>query len=784
MEDEWDMIDSLNSSEMSKPRDHRPSLDFNRFQTMPQFNIDDDSDPVFLAEEKAVLCESPTTSSQVLDLDIRDQDFEFTLGDSKLMMNDTTAEGDDNSKVDNEVINDNQNDESIKESIPFLSSLPKTHHRIPVAATRESLVDQNTVWKNSTSGSSVPYMSNLPHQNSEDEAKEQETSFEEKQRSMREALFPSNQFQFSAPPPSDLTDRFKKLQSDLNTSDDEQARASSSRPIKQAKRSLPKSIKPTLSLHQLPSFAAPPSERAALTTQRPIVIDIQPQQPPQNEPREQSSQEMTDTVSKCMSFADNARDHLATFLYELEALTPIQQWSQLKKLNLSRQNLSSLTDLSSCFPVLETLQVTHNELKTLSGLPSSLIHLYASHNKLLEVDVYHLDKLQHLDVSHNRINHFESLKELKSLRALNANHNSITSCKSFQDLPGLVSLSLKANCIRRLVNFENTHRHNQLESLDVSYNRIECLDSIESLVHLRELNADHNELKYIQLNQPMERLCKLQLSFNRLKSFDISPFPDIRVLYLDDNQIQRIIGVACVSRLDSFSLRDQGGHKTEFNLQYLRGTRKLYLSGSPCPNLNRMVDFYSLEYLEICAAELEVLPPEFGKQVPNLSTLYLSMNRLTDIRPLRKLKYLKRLVLIDNRLISINEVISVVQNLRQLHYLDLRHNPISSNIYPPLDANLIQHISDHDKISPYVLTALDDQWAINDAEFLETLSDHWKTRRQVYRALFMQNCPKLIELDHIEIDPNDRSEGDLVIVNFKRSQASNSSHHGSQHSQC
>ncbi|GAN03025.1 L domain-like protein [Mucor ambiguus] len=765
MEDEWDMIDSVNSSEMSKPRDHRPSLDFNRFHTMPEFTINDDDDIAMPVEENSVLCESPTTSEQLLDLDIRDQDFEFTLGDSKLMMNDTTAEGDDSNKENNEVINDNQNGESVRETIPFLSSLHKTHHSFSVAATRESLVDQNTVWKNSTSGSSVPYMSNLPYQNSEDEAKEQEASLAKKQRSMREALFPSSQFQFSSPPPSDLTDRFKKLQSDLSTSDDEQVRPSSSRPIKQTKRSIPKTRTPTLSLHQLPSFAASPSERATLTTQRPIVIDVQPQQPQQNEPREQSAQEIADNVSKCMLFADNEQDHLATFMYELETLTPIQQWSQLKKLNLSRQSLSDLTDLSSCFPMLEMLQV------------------------LLEVDIYHLDKLQHLDVSHNRINHFESMKELKSLRSLNANNNSITSCKSFQDLPGLVSLSLKANCIRRLVNFQNAHTHNQLESLDVSYNRIECLDSIESLVHLRELNADHNELKYIQLNQPIERLCKLQLSFNRLKSFDISPFPDIRVLYLDDNQIQRIIGVTCASRLDSFSLRDQGGHKIEFDLQYLRGTRKLYLSGSHYPNLNRMIDFYSLEYLEICAAELEVLPPEFGKQVPNLSTLYLSMNRLTDIRPLRKLKYLKRLVLIDNRLISINEIYGKLiwktvdaADILLRGLAHLRHNPISSNIYPSLDANLIHRTSDHNRISPYVLTALDDQWAMNDAQFLETLSDHWKTRRQVYRALFMQNCPKLVELDHIEIDSNDRSEGDLVIVNFKRCQASSSSHHSSQYS--
>jgi hypothetical protein len=94
-----------------------------------------------------------------------------------------------------------------------------------------------------------------------------------------------------------------------------------------------------------------------LTTQRSIVIDVQPQQPQQNEPREQSAQEITDDVSKCMSFVNDDQDHLATFMYELEALTPIQQWSQLKKLNLSRQNLFSLTDLSGCFPMLEMLQV-------------------------------------------------------------------------------------------------------------------------------------------------------------------------------------------------------------------------------------------------------------------------------------------------------------------------------------------------------------------------------------------------------------------------------------------
>lgn len=107
-------------------------------------------------------------------------------------------------------------------------------------------------------------------------------------------------------------------------------------------------------------------------------------------------------------------------------------------------------------------------------------------------------------------------------------------------------------------------------------------------------------------------------------------------------------------------------------MQYLRGTRKLYLSGSPFKSMHQLKDFYSLETLELCSAGLEELPANFSKLVPNLVNLYLSMNRLQDIKSLKRLKYLKRLYLIDNRLISLNEVILTVRNLERLHVLDLR----------------------------------------------------------------------------------------------------------------
>ncbi|KAI8372452.1 hypothetical protein BD560DRAFT_328578 [Blakeslea trispora] len=475
-----------------------------------------------------------------------------------------------------------------------------------------------------------------------------------------------------------IKQNFEVLQHQVNSRPSvETEKKEDERTIKPLKKRIP-----NLSVQSLSSFASSPKKAPFLTVHQPFSFDISPVD---NSPEELEEDPLSvqREIAECFTFApahskspqtDSHEHGLATLLFELETHCPIaSEWYRLTKLNLSRQNLNSIQSLENCFPYLETLQISHNQLKTITGLPSSLIYLYASHNKLSEIDVYKLDRLQCLDVSNNSITAFEDMSCMKSLRKLDASHNAITSCKAFQNLSGLVQLSLKANCLRRLINFESIISDNQLESLDVSFNRIECLEAVENLDHLRDLNASYNDIQYIQLSKPMKRLCKLQLSFNRLKSFDMALFPDLRILYLDDNQIQRIIGIVSTVLLHSFSIRDQGNQPIEYNVQCLRGTQKLYLSGSPFQNIRQMVDFYSLEYLELCSAGLEQLPSDFSKHVPNLSVLNLSMNRLTDIRPLRKLRYLKRLVLIDNCLISLNEVIQVVQYMRQLHYLDLRY---------------------------------------------------------------------------------------------------------------
>lgn len=182
------------------------------------------------------------------------------------------------------------------------------------------------------------------------------------------------------------------------------------------------------------------------------------------------------------------------------------------------------------------------------------------------------------------------------LRTLHAENNKITSCAPFRNMKGLIHLNLRSNAIRHLgfrkgrlyvlryitflIATTNGIYREFLETLDVSFNRIDCLEAIEGLPSLKVLNLgnsyilpvrflfpclnfiiDHNDIKWIQLEMPASKLKVLRLSYNRLKTFDGSFFPDLRTLYLDDNQILRIVGLSCTSRLESFSLRDQGGQK-------------------------------------------------------------------------------------------------------------------------------------------------------------------------------------------------------------------------------
>lgn len=175
---------------------------------------------------------------------------------------------------------------------------------------------------------------------------------------------------------------------------------------------------------------------------------------------------------------------------------------------------------------------------------------------MTDIDIIHLERLEILDVSKNKIMNFKDMSQLRSLRTLDASYNNIETFSIFEELPSLINLNLKHNKIRRLNELQKENMF-KLETLDVSSNLIERLTSIENLQNLVEFNMSNNNAISIDLTRSIGRLCSLNLSYNRLSEFDARWFPNARIIYLDDNIITQVYELTSIPRIASFSLRNQ-----------------------------------------------------------------------------------------------------------------------------------------------------------------------------------------------------------------------------------
>ena len=84
---------------------------------------------------------------------------------------------------------------------------------------------------------------------------------------------------------------------------------------------------------------------------------------------------------------------------------------KLEELCLTNRKLESIPDLSY-FKNLKKLNISHNKITDLSNLPLTLIELDVSNNKINNIDKLHLIKtLQILNITGNYIENIESFIE-------------------------------------------------------------------------------------------------------------------------------------------------------------------------------------------------------------------------------------------------------------------------------------------------------------------------------------------------------------------------------------
>ncbi|KAK1940112.1 Geranylgeranyl transferase type-2 subunit alpha [Phytophthora citrophthora] len=128
-------------------------------------------------------------------------------------------------------------------------------------------------------------------------------------------------------------------------------------------------------------------------------------------------------------------------------------------LDVSRMKIHRLAQLEACLNLLE-LNVTHNELRSLDGLPALplLRCLKLSNNQLTSLDsLPRLPLLEELTLANNRIRSIDFLElstKLPSLRVLDFNENPLDSsagARASKAFPGLFILNGEALTLARML---------------------------------------------------------------------------------------------------------------------------------------------------------------------------------------------------------------------------------------------------------------------------------------------------------------------------------------------
>ncbi|KAI4614954.1 hypothetical protein J4E80_006460 [Alternaria sp. BMP 0032] len=438
-------------------------------------------------------------------------------------------------------------------------------------------------------------------------------------------------------------------------------------------------------------------------------------------------------------------------------------WEDLRSVNLQKKDLNSLHRLDELCYSLEELDVSDNKINQVEGIPYTMRRLQVQNNCLNGLTSWTtLVNLQHLDISGNEIDRLDGLSELVHLRILKADNNKIKSLQGILHLDGLMELSVRDNEID-MVDFTRTNLKS-LTDLDMRKNRLVEVRNLHCLPQLQHLNLDDNEIEEFPLLdgplKPCRFLRSIRMCRNGTTLLDVDQyFPKLESLYVDGNCLTQVSGLEHLRHLRTFSAREQilnsesDMEMCASNLVRNTEVRNLYLSLNPTYGLQISSHLLSLQRLELASMGLKELPDNFGQLTPNIRSINLNFNSLTDLRPLLNIKRLSTLLLAGNKLERLRANAMVLGKLPTLSTLDWRDNPLTLRFYAPTCENRIlslrQKPSDEQLTNRFVLPEGEVE---ADVQHLQRLDYETRIRRRVTEMMLANLCRSLRELDGLPFD--------------------------------
>lgn len=318
-------------------------------------------------------------------------------------------------------------------------------------------------------------------------------------------------------------------------------------------------------------------------------------------------------------------------------LTSVPAWlpGNIEELQLNNNHIQTLQDSSFSYPSLLSLSLACNNLdrlqsntfqdsKLLQSLNFARNSLYVNYQESSRA-LKTLARLRSLDLSENFLDEDMAaalLQNLTSLEYLNLSGNLLQRLDgaSFRDLHQLKELDLQRNIMFEIDGaFDGTPK---LQRLNLAFNHLPCLYDFH-MTQLVVLNASYNAIEWFISRQDLNETFQLEtldLSHNKLLFFPFLPsHSHLRKLYLSHNSVRfyehkgtNATATNLTTTVDFYNV-----NKTNITVQLWDES----LHG----------DISSVEILDLKANQVEYFPQGFIQKMPALHRLYLCTNCLESL---------------------------------------------------------------------------------------------------------------------------------------------------------
>lgn len=357
----------------------------------------------------------------------------------------------------------------------------------------------------------------------------------------------------------------------------------------------------------------------------------------------------------------------------------------IEELQLNHNHIQTLQDTSLLrYPSLKALGLACNKLekievntfqnsKLLENLNLANNYLNISYQET-SLALKKLPSLRALDLSENMLDDemvAALLQNLTSLEYLNLSGNLMRRLDetSFSDLHHLKELDLQRNIMFEIDGAFDSNP--KLQRLNLAFNYLPCLTDFH-MAHLVVLNASHNMIEWFISRQDLNdtfQLETLDLSDNRLLFFPFLPSQShLRNLYLSHNTVRFYEHLA-----DNDTFPNSSATVEFYNMnKYVKNvTAELWddsLHG----------DVSSVEILDLRGNQVMYFPQGFVQKMPSLSRLQMCTNCLETLNLTRERfsDSLYELDVSNNRLSQVTADEGTLSKLGNLTYLNLSLNAL------------------------------------------------------------------------------------------------------------